>query len=129
MFSSKCQQQLHYIADITKLDQNCDDPHFLWKDIQLSKGQLNKPRLITDVGGKKEEVYYQSAPCLGIKQCPQEGCKYVVPIRDKRKCPDHDMSLKRSTGYPVEFVYIHPKELSDNRRWIGARTLSENPKQ
>ena len=85
-----------YIADITKLDQNCDDPHFLWKDIQLSKGQLNKPRLITaDIGGKKD----RSAPCLGIKQCPQEGCKYVVPIRDtERKCPDHDMKNYRMSG-------------------------------
>ena len=119
-FSSKRQQQLYYISDITKLEQNCDDPHFLWKDIQLSKGQLNKPRLITaDIDGKKEDVYYRSTPCSGIKQCPQEGCKYVVPIRDRRKCPDHDMNLEKSTDCPVEFVYIHPKEPSDNRRWIG----------
>ena len=26
-FSSKRQQQLYYISDITKLEQNCDDPH------------------------------------------------------------------------------------------------------
>ena len=32
---------------------------FLWKDIQLSKGQLNNTRLITaDIAGKKEDVYY-----------------------------------------------------------------------
>lgn len=72
VYSTQCQQQLYYIADVTTLEQSCDDPHFLWKDIQLSKGQLNKPRLITaDVGGKKEEIYYRSAPCLGVKRCPQ----------------------------------------------------------
>ena len=42
-----------------------------------------------------------------------------MPIRDKRKCPDRDMNLERSTGCPDEFVYIHSKEPSDNRRWIG----------
>ena len=29
------------------------------------------------------------------------------------------MDLEKTTGCPVEFVYIHPKEVSDNRRWIS----------
>ena len=42
-----CTQQLYYIVDSSKLSQTCDDVHFMWKDIQLSKGQLNKKRLIS----------------------------------------------------------------------------------
>lgn len=49
------------------------------------------------VAKKKRYTTDQHRPCLGIKQCPQEGCKYVVPIRDKRKCPDHDMNLEKTT--------------------------------
>ena len=120
VFSTKRPQQLYYINNVTTLEQSCDDLHFMWKDIQLSKGQLNKPRLISaDIAGKMEEVYYRSAPCLGVKRCPREGCNHVVPIRDKRRCPAHDMELQKTTGCPVEFVYIHPKESSDNRRWMG----------
>lgn len=38
---------------------------------QLSKGQLIKKRLLSvDIAGKKEEVYYSSTPCLGVKVCP-----------------------------------------------------------
>ena len=31
-------QQLCYAENVYNLHQSCDDPHFLWKDVQLSKG-------------------------------------------------------------------------------------------
>ena len=43
-------------------------------------------------------------------------CPY---IRDKRRCPDHNTELTKSNGCPVEFSYLHPKNYSDKRRWIG----------
>ena len=113
-------QQLYYVPNIRDLEQHCEDRHFIWKDVQLSKGQLNKDRLITaKISGKTEEVYYRSAPCLGVKYCPHEECTYVVPIRDKRGCPKHQSDLQKSLACPVEFVYIHPKDTTDNRRWFG----------
>ena len=69
VFTKACTQQLYYIADSSKLSQTCDDVHFMWKDTQLSKGQLNKKRLISaDIAGKRE-IYYSSAPCFGVKVC------------------------------------------------------------
>ena len=41
------EQNLYVIPDITQLEQcSADNPHFLWNDIQFSKGPLNKDRLI-----------------------------------------------------------------------------------
>ena len=58
-------QQLFYVESISDLNQSSEDPHFIWKDIQLSKGQLNRDRLIKiDVNDTTEEMYYRSAPCL-----------------------------------------------------------------
>ena len=66
-----------------------------------------------------------------MKQCSHEGCDYVVSIREKRRCPAHDVDLQRTTGCPVEFVYIHPKCPSDNRCSVGGivrcqKNASEN---
>ena len=44
---------------------------------------------------------------------------YVVPIQDKRGCPKHQSDVQKSFACPVEFVYIHPKDTTDNRRWFG----------
>lgn len=113
-------QQLYYVSDISVLKQSCDDPHFIWKDIQLLKGQLNKDRLIkVDINDKSEEVYFRSAPCIGVKYCNSDDCSHVVPIRDKRHCPKHNTPLQRTTDCPVEFVYIHPRDTNDKRRWFG----------
>ena len=99
--------QLFYVPDISALNQSCDDAHFIWKDIQLSKGQLNKDRLIkVDIGDKCEEVYFRSAPCLGVKYSSSNDYSHVVPIRDKRNCPKHNLPLQKTTDCPVEFVYI-----------------------
>ena len=125
MYSKACCQQLYYVPTIRGLEQHCEDRHFIWKDLQLSKGQLNKDRLITAIiSGKTKQVYYRSAACLGVKYCPHEGCTHVVPIRDKQGCPKHQSDLQKSFACPVEFVYIHPKDTTDNRRWIVWRYCS-----
>ena len=57
------------------------DPHFIWNDIQLSKGKINKDRLLEmDVDGKKEHIYYQSTPCGGVKVCSEPSCNYVSAV-------------------------------------------------
>lgn len=120
VFQNEVIQQLWYVQDIYALQQSCEDPHYIWKDIQLSKGQLNKDRLITvDLDGKKEELYFRSAPCLGVKYCTETNCTHIVPIRNKRNCPTHNKVLQKSGECPVEFVYIHPKNSADGRRWFG----------
>jgi len=119
-FSRPRPQHLYYVENVQSVEQSCQDPHFLWKDIQLSKGQLNRDRLITvDISGKKEEVYYRSAPCSGVKSCRENDCDHVVPIRDKRNCPKHNIPLEKTSNCPIEFVYIHPKSTDDHRRWFG----------
>ena len=94
-------QQLSYTEDMLSLQQSCKDPHFLWRDIQLSKGQLNKDRLI-----KIEiwEVYYRSAPCLGVKYCPKDKCTHIVPICDKRNCPKHNIPLQKKQVLSCIFI-------------------------
>ena len=121
LYTHPCEQNLYFIPDITQLDQcSSDNLHFLWNDLQFSKGQLNKDRLIeVDIGGKKEGVYYRSAPCLGVKICLVNGCIHVSPIREKRPCPHHKNKLVKTEGCPVEFVYIYPQNIQDKRRWVG----------
>ena len=97
-------QQLFYVESISDLEQSSED-----KDIQLSKGQLNRDRLIKiDVNDTTEEMYYRSAPCLGVKYCPIEGCQHIVPVRDKINCPKHNIPLEKSGECPVHFVYLYP---------------------
>ena len=46
-FSKPLPQQLYFIPNCLELEQSSiTDLHFLWSDIQLSKGPLNKDRLI-----------------------------------------------------------------------------------
>ena len=84
--------------------------NIIWNDIQLSKGIMNKDRLIeAEIGESKEHVFYRSAQCQGVKMCPENGCSYVTPIREKRGCKTHtEQKLMRSEGCPVELVYIYP---------------------
>ena len=67
---------------------------------------------------KKEKMFYRSVPCLGVKHCPQQGCKYIAPIRERRHCPNHpEHKLTRSENCPV---YMFPQKYQeDHRRWIG----------
>ena len=94
--------------------------HFLWSDIQLSKGHLNKDRVIEveliDKSGvaQSEKMFYRSAPFLGVKQCPHQGCTYVALMRN---CPTHPKcKLARSDNCPVEFVYMFPHEYQEDHR-------------
>ena len=109
---------------LSSLQQPCEDPlrHFIWKDIviQLSNSQLNHDRLITvEIGCKRVEVFYRSAPCLGVKYCPQEGCSYVVPIciREKRLESAQTITLSYIRHTIVQLslsTFIHSlEELSD----------------
>ena len=120
VFPKASYQQLFYVENTSDVEQSSDDPHFIWKDIQLSRGQLNRDRPIQiEVKTTKEDMYYRSAPCLGVKYCPVEGCQHIVPIRDRRPCPKHNIALEKSGECPVEFVYLHPKSSKDGRRWFG----------
>ena len=123
-FPEPSKQQLYYIPDCTLLQQaSTSDHHYnIWNDIQLSKGNMNKDRLIeVEIGESKEHVFYRSAPCQGVKMCPENGCSYVAPIREKRGCKTHtQQKLIRSEECPVELVYIYPQNFKKyNRRWIG----------
>jgi len=62
------------------------------------------------VVGKKDNVYYRTAPCIGVKTCTVSGCTYIAPIHEKRPCPHHKNKLVRSEGCPVEFVYVYPED-------------------
>ena len=102
----------------------------MWSDIQLSKVQLNKDRLIEveliDKNGKTK-VFYRSAPCLGVKQCPKQNCTYIAPVGERRPCSNHPKyKLVRTENCPVEFVYIFPQKFhEDHRRWIGGIIRAE----
>ena len=50
----------YFTPDCTKLSQHArSKPHFLWNDIQLSKGKLNKDRQIeVDLDGEKTRLVY-----------------------------------------------------------------------
>lgn len=122
-FSKPTEQHLYYIPNWKSLNQaTSSNPHFLWNDIQLSKGNLNQDREIeVEVGEEKLKVCYRSTACIGVKTCPDRNCDYVVPIRERRNCKKHpEFKLQRSDlKCPVEFVYIYPVDRSDHRRWIG----------
>ena len=76
-----------YSSDISQLPQYIEEkPHFLWEDVQLSKGKLNPDRCITlNVNGKDEPVFYRIAPCNGIKQCSAPDCQHVQTHNSKKK--------------------------------------------
>ena len=125
-------QTLYFIPNIQELEQTADNDHFLWDDIQFSKGSLNKDRMIqTVIKNQNETVFYRTAPCNGVKMCTISGCTYVAPIREKRPCPHHKISLVKTDSCPVEFVYVYPADRQDKRRWIGGivrhqKDLSKN---
>ena len=123
VYTKTCQHinnNLFYTPDYTQLEQSAEDPHFMWRDIQFSKGPLNKDRKIeVEMNGKEEKLCYRTAPCNGVKYCTISGCEYTAPVRDKRPCPQHNNLLTKTSSCPVEFVYVHPVDNNDKRRWIG----------
>ena len=97
---------------------------FLWSDIQLSKGKVNNYKTSVTIDGKEVPITYRSAPCNGVKVCPESGCYHVVPIRELRPCKDHRSKPLHKTNdteimkCPVQFGYICPEDAQDHRRWI-----------
>ena len=54
-------------------------PHFIWDDIQLSKGKLNKDRSIdVDIDG---ELIYCSSACNGIKKWLYYSCERKTTLQ------------------------------------------------
>ena len=79
-----------YIEDYQKVYASCPkNVHFLWADIQLSKGKVNNYKTKVQIDGKDVSVVYCSAPCNGVKACPEDGCPYVAAIREQRPCKNH----------------------------------------
>ena len=74
---------VYYSPDIQQLPHFTEkNLHFLWHDIQFSKGSTTKDRLIQmTIDGRDEMVYYRMAPCRGAKKCSQ--CEYTLPNRDR----------------------------------------------
>ena len=67
----------------------------MWDDIQLPKGTWRDREVKVNVNsgdteGKTTLIYmYRSAPCNGVKLCPEKGCKYVAPISAQCPCSTH----------------------------------------
>ena len=115
-------QRLGYASDISALPfYTQKDEHFLFNDIQISKGKLRAPRKVKFVvDGKEEFLNYRIAPCGGIKCCSVEDCHYTISISEHRSCPDHaGAEVIVSKECPVEFVYVWPANSEDKRRWIS----------
>ena len=108
-----------YTPDCTKLEQTADNSHFMWHDIQLSKGPLNKDgKIEVEISGKMEKLTYCTEP-WGIKYCSFEECNYIASVREKRPCSHHKKPLSKTSSCPVELVYIYPEDGNDNCQWIG----------
>ena len=113
-------KRLGFAADITKLPfYTKEDEHFLFNDIQISKGKPRAPSKITvSLNGTDEELYYRIAPCGGVRCCPAKDCSYCISVKERRLCPQHPEIALVSTGScPVEFVYVWPTSSDDKRRW------------
>jgi len=63
------------------------------------------------------------APCGGLKKCPKSGYSYVCAVKNHPKCPTLGHTLKlpadNPSQCPVAFVYLHPTQENDYRRWIA----------
>ena len=98
--------------------------HFLWADIQLSKGKVNNYKTRVTIDGKdvSRSVIYRSAPCNSVKACPENGCPYVTAIREHRSCHNHpSKSLYKTNDWepcPVQFAYVYPEDSNDHHRWV-----------
>jgi len=104
----ECPQRLGYVSDILALlFYTQKDKHFLFNDIQISKGKLRAPRKVKfTVDGSEEFLYYRIAPCGGTKHCSVENCAYTIPVGERRTCPDHhEAELLNNEECLVEFVY------------------------
>ncbi len=121
IFPDVSHQCLLYCPDVSSLSSNAASPipdDFMWRDIQLSKGKTNGPRVVTFTVGtesKKVRMNYRMAPCGGVKCCPVANCNYTAAIREHHKCPAHGEVLQKQTECPVYFVYLSPVDVNDKR--------------
>ncbi len=119
-------QSVFYIEDCHTLYSHCPaDPHYLWADIQFSKGKVNNYEASVKVEDEELKVIYRSAPCNGVKVCPDEGCDYTVPVKDHRLCRKHPHAPLQKTNTvspcPVQLGYVYPVDIqNDRRRWLFA---------
>ena len=116
-------QCILYIEDYRNVYSSCPkNLHFLWADIQLSKGKVNNYKTKVTIDGKDVSVLYRSAPCNGVKACSENGCPYVAAIREHRACQKHPSKPLYKTNdlepCPVQFAYVYPMDSDDHRRWI-----------
>lgn len=124
VFSDEQKQCVYYTSNHKELSSSSEpDPHYLWNDIQLSKGKVNNYSSTFDIGEEKEELVYRSAPCNGVKVCSEPECDHVAPMRDQRPCKKHpNMPLHKTNTKeckcPVQFAYLFPKNHEEKRRWI-----------
>ena len=128
VFDCEQNQVIMHTNDCRKLGQSCDKKyHFMWDDIQLSKGTWRdrevKVSMIKEGIQGEATLMYRSAPCNGVKICSVKGCNYVAPMSAQRPCPTHSQKLVKSSSTsgpcPVEFGYLYPKNCEgDHRQWI-----------
>ena len=53
----------------------------MWDDIQLSKGTWRDREVNINLGNEGDTtLMYRSAPCNGVKLCPEKECNYVAPM-------------------------------------------------
>jgi len=113
---------LGYVPDISAFPfYTQKDEHFLFNDIQLSKGKSRAPRTVkTTVNGIEEFLNYRFAPCHGVKHCSVEHCSYIIPFSERRPCSKHPEAVLLVTEEcPVEFAYVWPADIKDKRRWVS----------
>ena len=109
---------LYYTDDVTMLPQFSGE-HHLWQDIQLGQASTSKNAMSVVINGRKESLNYWMARCNGVKKCSK--CDHVLPnVCVKNICKSHPGASLETTGNcAVEFVYVFPANIKDNRRWIG----------
>ena len=118
-----------YVENCNNLPQSSRfDPHFLYNDIQLSKGPANKPTTKEwNIDGTLTRVVINKSPCEGVQKCSGPNCTYVVSRRQQlNRCRAHpNVSLEQSEKCHVMFIYIHPQDFGqDARRWLAVITSS-----
>eukprot|EP00112_Aurelia_sp_Birch-Aquarium-sp1_P022077 Seg6109.1 transcript_id=Seg6109.1/GoldUCD/mRNA.D3Y31 product="hypothetical protein" protein_id=Seg6109.1/GoldUCD/D3Y31 len=96
--------------------------HFLWTDINLSKGQSHPlVKAKVTISEKETEVVVKKSPCNGVKVCGEKGCQFAVAKKyHANKCIQHEDAVLVDTGKcPGTLVYVYPSNDEDYRRWLG----------
>ena len=81
-FTAPYPQRMGFCEDITKLTKDdSKNEHFLFTDVQLSKGHAHNARKVTmNVNGTNEQLWYRIITCGGVKLCERysDGCTHGV---------------------------------------------------